>query len=105
MARGDALDDPELGLAERRDRLGRHRAHGRERRRARDELAGERVQLGALDLDQDAVAVVQHVAAEAVLAGEPVDERPEAHALDDAAGAQPASLAGGEAVASGTERA
>ena len=94
MARGDALDDPELGLADRRDRLGRQRAHRGDRGCARDELAGERVQLGALDLDQDSVAVVQHVPAEAVLTGKPVHERPKAHTLDDAAGAQPASLAG-----------
>jgi hypothetical protein len=45
--------------------------------------------LTALDLDQDAVAVVEDVAAELVLAGEPVDERPEPHALDDASRAVP----------------
>ena len=79
-----AVDDPELGLADRGQRLGRHRLDPGERGRAFLQRDREAIELIAFDLDQHPVAVVQHVAAKAVLAGEAVDEGPEADALDDA---------------------
>ena len=85
-ARGPARDDAEGALATRRQRLRDDRLDSCERRRLRPQTLGERLEraLLALDLGHDAVAVVQDEAAEPAPRGEPVDERPEADALDDA---------------------
>ena len=71
---------PRSGTGARLDRV-----HPGERRRLVAERGGERVERLrlALCLDQHALAVVQDEAAQALPPGEPEDERPEAHALDD----------------------
>src|SRR5581483_9350668 len=71
-------------------RLGGEGGDPGERWRAHEQLLRKAVELGALDLDHDAVAVVEDEAGQVALAREPVDERPEPDALHHAPGAVPA---------------
>ena len=68
--------------------------HGQRRRLGADppQKRGER-RRGTLDLGDDALAGVGHMARQAEFRGEGVDERAEADALDDAAHGDPAACA------------
>jgi hypothetical protein len=94
LAAARAAEDPELLLAGRRQR-GPCDGLDRGQRRRLGRQAGDEAldRLGRpLDVDEHAALVVAHEAAEALLAGDPVDVRPEADALHgplDAAGRAP----------------
>ena len=85
LATGGAAEDREALVGTGLDRhvLGDHALDLGERRRLRGQPRDEGVhhRLGALDLDQHAVLVVEHVPAQAQLGREPVHVGPEAHAL------------------------
>ena len=93
-ALASAVADHEVGVPLGRDGRDHHlgdAARRRRRGRERGEQAVERSGL-SLDVDLDAVGAVEHPAAGAVLAGEAIDERAEADALDDPAHADPPRL-------------
>ena len=78
-------------IARRLERLGMHALDGGQRRRLGGQPREERRdrRLVALDLEQHPALVVEHEAAERQLAGQAVDVRAEADALDDAVDASP----------------
>ncbi len=80
-----ALDDAEPARADHDDRLRLHRVDAGERRALGDQPSLERghIRRVALDLDEHPVGVVADMAVEAEPCGQPVDVRPEAHALHD----------------------
>ena len=81
-------------LPGRRERFGDDRVDAGERRCLGPDRRGERVEIrcGALGLDDDAGAVVEHEAGEVVTLREPEDERPEADALHDPSDPDTAAL-------------
>ena len=84
LAAGRALPDREAELAELLERLGHHPLDRGERRRLGGQAGEEALDRLArgLDLDHHAARVVQHVAGEPHLVGQPVHVGAEAHALD-----------------------
>ena len=90
-----ALADREAAGARRLELLGRDALDRRERWRVGSETIEEPgdVGVGPLDLQENAVGVVEHEAAEPELAGQPVDVRPKADALDRAVHAHPGAPA------------
>ena len=86
---GAARGDAKLGLPRRRQRLRRDLIDRGEGRQLIDEAGHEPLDphAAALDLQQHAMLIVEHVAAERLLVRKPVDERSEPDALDRAADA------------------
>ena len=95
LARAPAAKDLKAVLAGRAQRLGVHPLdHGQRRRLLGEALQKARDRLArSLHLQQDATLVVAHPARERVLAGEAVDEGPEADALHDPLDARAHALA------------
>ena len=87
--------DHELGVPTRGGGPGENGVHTRERRRLVPQSGEEPIELGDLPFrfDDHSLTVVEYKAAERMPTREPVDERPETHALDDTGDPKPPSLA------------
>src|SRR6185436_5234144 len=86
VAACDALDDAEVALARRGEPIAADALDDRQRRRLAGQPREEALDgvRPAVDLQHHPALVVEHESAKLLLAREPVDERAEAHALDDA---------------------
>jgi hypothetical protein len=100
----DAVVDGEGGLAQRPLILDGQTFDAGERRQFLGEAVQKRVErfAGALDFDDDAVRDVEDVALKVEPGRQPVDERPEAYALDYAANPDATPLGGFTQVFCGT---